>query len=97
MSETLAQQGQMETPEAEHHHHIEIVVNGRPKTVTSRTLTYTEVLALAYDPVPSGPNIIFTVTYRGAAGPRHEGTLVAGESVEVKKGTVFNVSYTDKS
>lgn len=97
MSETTTQQNDVGAPEAEHHHEVEIVVNGRPKTVESRTVTFTELVALAYDPVPSGPNIIFTVTYRGAAGSHHDGTLVAGESVEVKKGTVFNVSYTDKS
>jgi hypothetical protein len=97
MSETVTEQGEVGTPEAEHHHRIEIVVNGRPKAVESRTLSFIEVVGLAYDPVPTGPNIIFTVTYRGAAGRRHEGTLVAGESAEVKQGTVFNVSYTDKS
>ena len=97
MSDTSTQQDEVEASQAEHRHQTEIVVNGRPKAVQSRTLSFIEVVGLAYDPVPTGPNIIFTVTYRGAAGRRHDGTLVAGESVEVNQGTVFNVSYTDKS
>ena len=45
---------------------------------------------------PSDPNTIFTVTYRRAQGNK-EGTLVEGETVKVKEGTIFNVTPTNKS
>ncbi|SDN01117.1 Multiubiquitin [Lentzea albidocapillata subsp. violacea] len=77
--------------------HYEVVVNGRTKTVTTDELTFDEVMGLAYDPVPSGPNWVFTVTYRRGHGNKPEGTLAPGESVKVKKGMIFNVTATDKS
>ncbi len=77
-------------------HDFEIIVNGRAKRVTSREVSFQEVLSLAFNPVPTGPGIIFTVTYRHAAGDRKEGTLLPGETVEVRDGTIFNASYTDK-
>ncbi|ROS38498.1 multiubiquitin [Amycolatopsis thermoflava] len=36
--------------------HHEVIVNGRTRVVTSSELTFDEVVGLAYDPVPSGPN-----------------------------------------
>ncbi|SMD25563.1 multiubiquitin domain-containing protein [Lentzea albidocapillata] len=77
--------------------HYEVVVNGRTKIVTTDELTFEEVVGLAYDPVPSGPNWVFTVTYRRGHGNKPEGTLAPGESVKVKKGMIFNVTATDKS
>jgi len=77
---------------------IEIVVNGTPKQVEKGELSFDELVALAFDPVPTGENIVFTITYRrGGNENRPEGTLAPGETVKVKKGTVFNVTATDKS
>lgn len=74
-----------------------VIVNGRKKVVTTDELTFDEVVALAYDPVPSGPNWVFTITYRRGGGNKPEGTLRPGESVKVKEGMIFNVTATDKS
>ncbi len=76
---------------------IRIIVNGRPKVVTDEKLSWREVVLLAFDPIPTGPQISITVTYRNAVAPRHTGTLVPGQSVVVQNGTVFNVRVTDKS
>jgi hypothetical protein len=77
---------------------ITIIVNGREKTVTQDELTFDEVLKLAFDNPPYGPNTLFTITYRkGGNEHRPEGHLVEGETVKVKKGTIFNVTATDKS
>ena len=71
-----------------------IVVNGEHKTVTSEVLGYDEVVQLAF---PSGePNTIYRVTFRKAKHP-HEGTLVEGQTVEIKEGTIFDVTPTGKS
>lgn len=78
-------------------HPITIVVNGEQKTVDKKDeLTFDEVVALAFDPVP-GPNFEFSVTYRRGVGNKPEGTLDEGDSVKVKDGMIFNVTATDKS
>lgn len=74
-----------------------VVVNGRQKTVTTKELTFDQVVALAFDNPPTGPNIVFTITYRRAHENKPEGTLVGGGTVKVKDGMVFNVTATDKS
>lgn len=78
-------------------HEITIIVNTRPKSVEKGELSFAEVLALAFDPVPSGEMVEFTVAYRRGEGKKPEGTLVEGESVRVKDGMVFDVTDTDKS
>lgn len=74
-----------------------IVVNGVLAVVPGELVSYAEVVAIAY-PVPPGPDTTYTVTYRNAKGPRHEGILVAGQTVEVRKeGTTFDVVPGGKS
>jgi Multiubiquitin len=74
-----------------------IIVNGRQKVVTQKELSFAEIVALAFDNPPTGPNIVFTVTYRRGEGNKPEGTLIEGETVKVKEGMIFNVTATDKS
>lgn len=77
---------------------ITIIVNGREKTITQDELTFDEVVKLAFEHPPYGTNTLFTITFRkGGNEHRPEGHLVQGETVKVKKGTVFNVTATDKS
>ncbi|MGH9616993.1 MAG: multiubiquitin domain-containing protein [Acidobacteriaceae bacterium] len=74
-----------------------IIVNARKKEVASKELTFDEVVALAFNPVPSGPNIVITVTYRHGPRENPEGILAKGERVWIKNGMVFNVKATDRS
>jgi len=74
-----------------------IIVNGQQKQVTQKELSFDDVIALAFDPIPSGPNIFFTITYRRGEGNKPEGTLVKGETVKVKEGMIFDVKATDRS
>ena len=74
-----------------------VIVNGRQKTITDRRLSYNEVVALAFDNPPTGPNILITVTYRNGPHEHPEGSLFPGESVKTKNGMIFNVRATDKS
>lgn len=85
------------TNSAEHHHPVTIIVNGRPREVTKRELTYEKVVDLAFDDhPPTGPNVLITVTYsKGADGAK--GSLRPGQEVRDKEGMVFNVKATDKS
>lgn len=74
-----------------------IIVNGREKTAIEKELTFDEIVALAFDDPPTGPYIVFTVTYRRGDGNKPEGSLVEGETVKIKEGMIFNVRATDKS
>lgn len=74
-----------------------IVVNGELAVVPHEEVSWAEVVAIAF-PVPPSPDTTFTVTYRKAKGSKHEGILVEGGVVEVKKhGTIFDVTPTGKS
>ena len=76
---------------------VSIIVNARQKTVDKAEIRFEEIVALAYDTPPSGPNWVFTITYHRGQGNKPEGSLRAGETVEVKDGMVFDVTATDKS
>ena len=73
-----------------------IIVNGQQKVVTSKELTFAEVVALD-EALPSGQYIEYTVTYRRGHGNKPEGSMVDGDTVKVKEGMIFNVTATDKS
>lgn len=74
-----------------------IIVNGRKKEVTTEELSFDQLVALAFNPVPTGPNILFTITYENGPRENPEGSLLAGGTIEIKEGMIFNVFQTDKS
>lgn len=74
-----------------------IIVNARKKTVEKKKLTFDEVVHLAFNPVPTGPNIMFTITYRHGPHANPEGSLMEGGTVKIKDGMIFDVTPTDKS
>jgi hypothetical protein len=76
---------------------ITIIVNGRKKEETADELSFDQVVALAFNPVPTGPNIMFTITYRHGPHENPDGSLLEGGTVKIKNGMVFNVTPTDKS
>lgn len=76
---------------------FEIIVNARPRVVNDKHVTFEQVVQLAF-PGAHGSNIVFSMTYQHAASKPHSGDLGPGGAVEVKKkGTIFNVTKTDKS
>lgn len=76
---------------------FEVTINGTLLSLDHGTVTYEELGQLAHP--GHDPQALFTVTYRHAAAPHGgNGTLVAGESVKIKKkGTSFNVRLTTRS
>ncbi len=74
-----------------------IIVNGRKKVVMTNEVSFDQIVRLAFDPVPTGPNILFTVTYGHGPKANPEGTLLEGETVKIKDGMVFSATQTDKS
>jgi hypothetical protein len=79
------------------HEDVTIIVNGREKTISSKELSFAQLVTLAFEIPPTGENIVFTMTYRRGQGDKPEGSLVYGEAVKIKKGMIFNVTATDKS
>ncbi len=75
-----------------HDKEVNIIVNGRPRKVPNKAISFEEVVALAFTPVP--PNAFFTVTYsHGNEG----GSLTAGRTVQVRNGMKFDVTETGQS
>jgi Multiubiquitin len=76
---------------------VTIVIDGTPHEVAKDTMTYAEIVTLAYPDYPSNPQITYSVTYKRGHGNKPEGTLSLGGSVNVKDGMIFNVSRTGQS
>ncbi len=76
----------------------DVVINGEAKQVPSRTVTYAEVVELAFPGFGQDANSTFVVLYRKSDGARAEGSMVAGDSVKVhKQGSSFNVTRSIRS
>jgi len=76
---------------------VTIIINTRPHEVAKGELSFEELAQLAYPNSPGGENVSFTETYRNGHGHKPDGSLLAGQSVKIKEGMVFNVIRTDKS
>ena len=74
-----------------------IYVNGEQKVVTTKIVTFEQIVTLAFPTPPTGQNILYTVSYEDGPHANPTGSLVAGGKVKVKDGMVFNVTPTDKS
>ena len=81
----------------DHSKEFRVIVNGREKVVAQKEMSFSEIVALAFDNPPTGQNVVFTVTYRRGEGNKPEGTMVDGDTVKIKDGMIFNVTATDKS
>jgi hypothetical protein len=83
-------------PPSRPHHDTTIIINGRDVVVESKELTFEQVVGLSG--LPTGPNIIFTISYRKGQGKKPEGAMVqGGDPVRIKDGTIFNVDSTNRS
>ena len=74
---------------------VTVVVNGRPREVTDKTVSYEEIVRRAFPDDPSNQDIDFTVAYANPHGK--DGELVSGQEVHVAEGMVFNVTKTNRS
>ncbi|MDX9786851.1 MAG: multiubiquitin domain-containing protein [Desulfobacterales bacterium] len=72
-----------------------IIVNGRQREVTGKTISYSQVVQLAFPNDQADANIDYTVAYANPHGK--DGTLVNGQEVHVKEGMIFNVTKTNRS
>jgi hypothetical protein len=90
-------------PEIEHfyskdkHQKITLIVNGRPKPWSERTINFVQVVILAFGSHDPNPNKVYTVTYDKGPHENPHGTMDKGDNVCVKDKMIFNVTCTDKS
>lgn len=75
---------------------VDIFVNTKPHAVPKGDISFETVTTLAYPTTPPGGNVGYTVTWQRGHGSK-DGTLVAGQSVPVKDGMIFDVTATDLS
>lgn len=90
-------------PEIEHfyskdkNYKITLIVNGRQKHWTEKTITFEQVVVLAFGTFDPNPDKVYTVTYDNGPHENPEGSMVKGQNVFVKNKMVFNATATDKS
>jgi Multiubiquitin len=77
---------------SEQHNEFHIIVNGRPKKVPGPSISFEQVVALAFNPIPL--NAFFTVTWSHG---NHGGSLTPGKSVDLQNGMKFDVTETGQS
>lgn len=76
---------------------ISIIINGRAKEIFASSISFDEVVKLAFETPPSGTNIMFTVSFYNGPQTNPEGSMASGAIVKIQTGMVFNVTATDKS
>jgi len=74
-----------------------IIVNARRKTVSGRKISFAQVVKLAFPDGPPSPQTIYTVAYSNGPPRNPEGKMVAGQTVKIRDGMVFDVTETSRS
>jgi hypothetical protein len=74
-----------------------VVVNGRRRDVDTERLTFDAIIALAFPDPPKGDGVQFTVQYTRGPEQKPNGSLVEGQSVEIRSGMEFDVTPTNRS
>jgi hypothetical protein len=80
-----------------HNHGIMIIVNGREKARDEKTISYEQVVKLAYENYADNGDIVYTVDYVRGPHQNPEGSMVKGDVVHIKNKMVFNVTATNRS
>jgi hypothetical protein len=76
-----------------------VILNLEAKVVPRLGVTFEEITRLAFPDKAGNPDITFTVTFLRAEAPTHQGVMVEGDSVEIKRdgATSFTVVHATKS
>lgn len=75
-----------------------IIVNAEQKIVHERELTFEAIVKIAFPNPQPRQDVRYTVTYKRAVKPKHQGHLLEGQSVTIRRhGTIFDVVRTYKS
>jgi len=81
----------------EGHHKYRIIVNGREKQWTEKTITYDQVVKLAFENYVETSDVIYTVDYTDGPHQNPSGSMVKGDIRFVTNNMIFNVTPTNRS
>lgn len=76
---------------------VTFIVNGREKTWNQKTISFEQLVILAFGKYDNNASSAYTVTYDRGHGDKTEGSMVHGDTILVKSKMIFNVARTDKS
>lgn len=79
------------------HKVVTLIVNGDPHEWKEKKISFVEVVKLAFGVYEDHPNVVYTVTYKRGDDSKPEGSMVKGDSVEVKDKELFHVSKSGES
>jgi multiubiquitin len=72
-----------------------VIINGRPREVSGQSISYSQIVQLAFPNDQANESTVYTVAYANPHGK--DGTLVFGQEIHVKEGMIFNVTKTNRS
>jgi hypothetical protein len=78
-------------------HKYRIIVNGRVKEWFDKTISYDQVVKLAYENYVEASNIIYTVDYTEGPHQNPSGSMVKGDVIFITNNMIFNVTATNRS
>lgn len=73
------------------------MVNGREKIWTQPSISFGQLMELAFGVYEDKPHIAYTSTYDKGPKENRNGVFVKGQSVYVTNNMIFNATKTDKS
>lgn len=76
---------------------VRVIVNSKPKDWSRNTISFDDVVILAYGKISTDPNVIYTVNYINGVPSKPEGSMLKGDVISVKNKMIFNVTETNKS
>lgn len=78
-----------------------IILNGRSTAITANILSYNDIVRLAFEQrgKPWSKKVVYTVTYSGAHShnERAAGSLMPGEFIIIRDGTVIDAAVTNNA
>jgi hypothetical protein len=81
----------------EGHHKYRIIVNGREKEWGDKSITYDQVVKLAFENYIETSDMIYTVDYTDGPHQNPSGSMVKGDVRFITNNMVFNVTATNRS
>jgi hypothetical protein len=74
-----------------------IIVNARKKKWLDQTISFEQLVVLAFGVFQGDMSSIYTVVFKGGEEKKKEGMMVLGDVINVKNNMIFNVTATNKS
>ncbi len=74
-----------------------IFVNAREKKWYEKTISFDQLVLLAFGIFENNSSIAYTIAYQKGIESKSDGSMVFGDSIHVKNNMIFNVSQTNKS